>query len=55
MAKKKDDIKTVAVGDVVTLEVATPHYGLEKGETRTMTITPDVLFCIEAGLWRVKE
>ena len=55
MAKADTKNKTLAVGDVATLEVVTPHYGLEKGETRTMEITADVLYCIEAGLWKLKK
>lgn len=48
-------VKALQVGDVATLVVATPHCGLEKGETRTMKVTAEVLYCIELGLWKVKK
>jgi hypothetical protein len=45
--------KTIAVGDMVTIEVAVPHCGLEKGYRKEMKATPDLLECLEKGLWKV--
>lgn len=47
--------KTLKLGDVATFEVVVSHYGLVEGETRKMTVTPELLQCIEAGLWRLKK
>ena len=47
--------KTLQIGDVATVEVATPHCGLEKGERRKMKVTAELLECIEKGLWKVKN
>lgn len=55
MAAKADKKKTLELGDVAIFEVATPLYGLEKGETRTMRVTPELLQSIEDGLWKLKK
>lgn len=47
--------KALKIGDVATFEVVTPHYGLKKGETRKMSVTRELLECIEAGLWKLKK
>lgn len=49
---KPRDLK---IGDVATFEVATPHCGLKKGETRKMRVTSNVLYCVRKGLWKVKH
>lgn len=54
MAAKATD-KTIAIGDVVTIEVATPHCGLEKGYRKKMKVTPELLHCIREGLWKLKK
>ena len=43
----------IAVGELVTIEVAVPHCGLEKGYRKKMEATPALLECIEKGLWKV--
>ena len=55
MAAKAKPNKTLTVGEVATFEVVTPHCGLEKGHTRTMKVTPSLLYCIEQGLWKIKK
>lgn len=55
MAAKADKKKTLELGDVAIFEVVTPLYGLKKGETKEMRVTPEVLQSIEDGLWRLKE
>jgi hypothetical protein len=55
MAAKQDNPKTLQIGDVATFVVVTPHCGLEKGETRKMKVTPDLLYCIRMGLWKQKK
>lgn len=52
MAKAKAESKTLKIGDVATFVVAIPHCGLEKGEKREMKVTPELLYCIEKGLWK---
>lgn len=52
MAKKATG-KTLAIGDVATFEVVTPHCGLDKGYTRKMEVTPELLYCIREGYWKV--
>lgn len=47
--------KALKVGDVATFVVVTPHCGLEKGETRKMTVTRELLECIENGLWKEQK
>lgn len=47
--------KALKIGDVATFEVVTSHYGLEKGETRKMKVTRELLECIEMGLWKQKK
>lgn len=47
--------KALKIGDVATFVVVTPHCGLEKGETRRMEVTREVLYCIEQGLWKLKK
>jgi hypothetical protein len=54
MAKAKQD-KTLQIGDVATFVVAIPHCGLEAGETRTMKVTHEVLYCIDKGYWKLKK
>lgn len=49
------ETKTLQIGDVATFVVVTPHCGLEKGETRTMQVTKELLYCIEQGLWKMKK
>lgn len=51
VAKTKD----LQLGDVATFEVAVPHCGLEAGEARKMKVTPELLYCIREGLWRLKK
>jgi hypothetical protein len=55
MAKAETPTKTLQIGDVATFVVVTPHCGLEKGETRKMKVTPDLLYCIRMGLWKQKK
>lgn len=55
MAAKQDNPKTLQMGDVATFVVATPHCGLEKGETRKMKVTRELLHCLEQGLWKLKK
>jgi hypothetical protein len=52
MAAAKDLEKTLQIGDVATFEVVTPHCGLVKGEKRRMKVTRELLYCIDAGLWK---
>lgn len=47
--------KTLAIGDVATFEVVTPHCGLEKGYKKKMKVTRELLECIENRLWKVKN
>lgn len=49
----KGTSKTIAAGDMVTIEVAIPHCGLEKGYRKEMVATPALLECLEKGLWKV--
>ena len=55
MAAKADKRKTLELGEIAIFEVAVSHYGLEKGLTREMTVTPELLQCIEEGLWKLKK
>jgi hypothetical protein len=55
MAAKAKAEKTLQVGDVATFEVVTPFCGLEAGETKTMKVTRELLYCIEQGLWKLKK
>lgn len=55
MAAVKETSKTLQIGDVATFVVATPHCGLEKGETREMKVTRELLYCLEQGLWKLKK
>ena len=53
MAKVKNSPnEALQIGDVATFVVVTPHCGLEKGEKREMKVTPELLYCIEKGLWK---
>ena len=52
MAEKATN-KTIAIGDMVTIEVAIPHCGLEKGYRKKMKVTHYLIECIENGLWKV--
>lgn len=52
MAEKATS-KTIAVGDMVTIEVAIPHCGLEKGYRKKMIATHYLLESIEKGYWKV--
>ena len=54
-AKKQQADKTLQIGDVATFEVVTPFCGLEAGETKTMVVTRELLYCIEQGLWKLKK
>ena len=54
MAAVKEN-KTLQIGDVATFVVVTPHCGLEKGETRKMRVTRELLYCIDRGLWKLKK
>lgn len=47
--------KTLEIGDVATFEVVTPHCGLEKGYRKKMKVTPDLLYCIRMGYWKLKK
>ena len=51
MAEKATN-KAIAIGDVVTIEVATPHCGLEKGYRKKMVATRYLLESIEKGYWK---
>lgn len=55
MAAKAKPNKTLALGDVATFVVVTPHCGLEEGHERTMKVTHSLLYCIEQGLWKLKK
>ena len=46
------ETKALQIGDVATFVVATPHCGLEKGEKRTMKVTPELLACLDKGYWK---
>lgn len=54
MAEKATN-KALAIGDVATFEVVTPHCGLEKGYRKKMKVTPELLHCIREGLWKLKK
>lgn len=54
MAAKATD-KALTIGDVATFEVVTPHCGLEKGYKKKMKVTPELLYCIEVGYWKLKK
>lgn len=53
-APKKAE-KTLALGDVATFEVVTPHCGLKAGYRRRMTVTRELQECIAKGLWKFKK
>lgn len=55
MAAKVKADKTLQLGDVATFVVAIPFCGLEAGETKTMKVTRELLYCIEQGLWKLKK
>jgi hypothetical protein len=55
MARAETPAKTLQIGDVATFVVVTPHCGLVKGETRRMKVTRELLYCIDAGLWKLKK
>ena len=54
MAETKQP-KTLAIGDVATFEVVTPHCGLEKGYRKKMRVTAELLECIGKGLWKIRK
>lgn len=54
MAEKATN-KALAIGEVATFEVVIPHCGLEKGYKKKMKVTPDLLYCIKEGYWKLKK
>lgn len=55
MATEYAPAKPLKVGDVATFEVVTPNCGLAKGFKKKMKVTPELLECIEKGLWKLKK
>ena len=54
MAKKAANPETaLQLGDMVTVEVAIPNCGLEKGHRKTMRLTCELRECIENGFWKL--
>jgi hypothetical protein len=47
--------RTLQMGEVATFVVVTPHCGLNAGEERKMKVTRELLYCIDAGLWKLKK
>lgn len=47
--------KPLKIGDVATFKVVTPVCGLVKGERKTMKVTPELLDCIERGIWKLDK
>lgn len=50
--KPKTSQKALKVGDIATFEVVVPNCGLEEGFQRRMKVTPELLNCIERGVWK---
>ena len=44
--------KPLKIGDVATFKVVTPTCGLQKGYKKKMKVTPELLDCIERGIWK---
>ena len=56
MAKKAANPETaLQLGDMVTVEVAIPNCGLEKGYRKTMRLTRELQECIENGFWKISK
>ena len=56
MAKKAANPDTaLQLGDMVTVEVAIPNCGLEKGHRKTMRLTRELRECIENGFWKISK
>lgn len=56
MAKKAaQPEKALQIGEMVTVEVAIPNCGLEKGYRKTMRLTRELRECIENGFWQLSE
>lgn len=56
MAKKAANPDNVLqLGDMVTVEVAIPNCGLEKGYRKTMRLTRELQECIDNGFWKVRK
>jgi len=51
-AKKTEKAIAPAIGDVVTIEVVTPHDGLAKGFTREIHYCANVQYMIDKGYWK---
>lgn len=47
--------KPLKVGDIATFKVAVPTCGLPKGYKKKMKVTPELLNCIERGIWKVEK
>lgn len=47
--------KPLKIGDVATFKVVTPICGLVKGERKRMKVTPELLDCIERGIWKLDK
>lgn len=47
--------EALQIGDIATFEVAIPNCGLEKGYKRKMVVTPELLYCIRKGYWKINE
>jgi hypothetical protein len=47
--------KPLKIGDVATFRVVTPVCGLVKGERKKMKVTPELLDCIERGIWKLDK
>lgn len=48
-------VKPLKIGDVATFVVVTPICGLVKGEKKKMKVTPELLDCIERGIWKQEK
>ena len=47
--------KPLKVGDIATFKVAVPTCGLPKGYKKKMKVTPELLDCIERGIWKAEK
>lgn len=47
-------VKPLKIG-VATFVVVTPICGLVKGEKKKMKVTPELLDCIERGIWKQEK
>ena len=47
--------KPLKIGDVATFKVVTPTCGLPKGFKKKMKVTPELLDCIERGIWKQEK